>query len=353
MSTTTDVPPTDATGPLLAAARPLASPPAEGDASSVAKPVPVTPATDLDHDDAARLFPGAAAAGNPASPVPAVWALEDALLALRTAAPDPTADAQAMTAAQAAIAAGLPRDRAVSRAELERLAVARVANTQQAVAREHIDQALPAVEQALAAAERDLAASHAARREPRDPVTALTADEQAVLEASSAFADERRLMARSLIEQRRLLAAVEALTVAMTVGPDTSTDDLLHLAEHGTPAEQRRADALLARRPMRTDLPDSAAAVRDHQALRARHAAIRDGRVPPSVRAAEAAERAYLAALVERARFRTASVRALVQQGADLRGLFAAEPTPVDLARLRDQAVAAWAPIVLRAKGRK
>lgn len=277
------------------------------------------------------------------TPVAALDALQRAFDGCWPTPVDPATSAQAVAAAEARIRAALPPSQAISQRDLEQRGRESVIAAQQQAARQHLDRTLPDLEQAVADAVRDVAAAQVARRTPQDGPVGLTAPEQAVLDQPSSFTDERTLYAASIVEARatrRLLADLLAATVITAATPPA---DLLRLAEAGTPAERRRADWLLDRAQPRTD-GDAVAAARDFAALRARHATIRDLRVPPAVREAERAERAYAEALVDAAQFRLSTARHLQRERADLRGVATTpDATAEGLGRLRAERASAWA----------
>lgn len=358
--TTIDTPAVDTPlGPSMAFATttgrlPNEAPRPETPAPPVA-PLAIEPATDIDVAAAVQLFPAAPTSSRktfrPSSPVPAVAALEAALDALRTPVPDPAAVAAAAKQAAVDIAKTLSPDQAISQRELERRAQAHVADTSQRAARAHLDTILPNLEQAIAEATSALAAAHAARRMPQEPPVGLTPDERALLDEGGTWAEERKLAAASLVEQRTLRRSIDRLAAHLAVTPDLPAAELLDLAATGTPAQARRADYHLDRLQMRQDTDDVAQAMREHLATKARHAAIRDRRVPASVRAAEQRELAYVEALTSHAQFRLGAVRVLQRERASLVGLFVGDDSgAIGVRRLRDEAVQAWAPVVARAR---
>jgi hypothetical protein len=329
-------------------------------------PPPEAPvvAEDVDAAVAVALFPTAHKDRKavPVSPLAeaATAAASFAALAVPTRAPE--ARATALVEARQQIAAATPRHVAISAAELDRLAAQEVDGAFWREQAARLTTAADQAEQAVDALADAVARSHAARRAPKDPASTaevgLRDDERAIVAAASAFKDELLLATRTIEAMRQvergqhaMVSAVEGLRAQLAITADTLDEDLLHFAEHGTAAEQRRADFLLSRRRPRVDGDNPGAAIRAHESIQARHAAIVDGRVPASIRRAEAAELAYLEELRAQVQNRVPLVRLAIRERANLEGLFAgAVRETADLARLRDEMAAAWAPIVARAR---
>jgi hypothetical protein len=303
------------------------------------------PAVDLDATLAARALAGAPARAV-APRLAALDALAYRLDALPATVADLSADEKArrMQAAQEVVLSTVKPDEPISAVERERRAAALVANTHAADVHARTEEEAAALQRELAAHEQQMEQAHRALLEPVDDApAALLPDEEQALGPIDLIRDERLLIARSLVEQRKTQRALADVAAAVTLNWSTPPAALLFAAEHGSAAERRQADKILVH---------WSGATEDDATIRRQHQSIVQARIPASLRTAMAAERAAFEHLAGRIRSRLTAIAAIRRGGGGLVGAFtgASAADVADAQRLQAELKAAWGPVAALAR---